>query len=61
MAIGNIDMPMMPMIRTELDGSNMMLLPFRCRRHEKNNNNGERKQIRYEIKRIRVNERVKIR
>lgn len=36
-----------------------MLLPFRTRRFEKNNNNGERKQIRYEIKRIRVNERVK--
>lgn len=37
----------------------MMLLPFRTRRHEKNNNNGERKQIKWEIKRIRVNERVK--
>ena len=34
----------------------MMLLPFRTKRHEKNNNNGERKQIKYEIKRIRVNE-----
>ncbi len=34
----------------------MMLLPFRTRRFEKNNNNGERKQIKYEIKRIRVNE-----
>ena len=38
------------------DPNSMMLLPFRTRRMEKNNNNGERKQIKYEIKRIRVNE-----
>ena len=44
--------------KRDIDES-MMMLPYRTRRHEKNNNNGERKQIKWEIKRIRVNERVK--
>ena len=37
----------------------MMMLPFRTRRNEKQNNNGERKWIRCELKKQRVNERVK--
>ena len=36
-----------------------MLLPFRTKRYEKVNNNGEEKQIKAEAKRVRVNERVK--
>ena len=35
------------------------LLPFRIKRFEKVNNNGEEKQLRAETKRVRVNERVK--
>ncbi len=35
------------------------LLPFRIKRYEKINNNGEEKQNRAELKRVRVNERVK--
>lgn len=50
--------PIVQYISRDLDHS-LMLLPFRTRRFEKNNNNGERKQIKYEIKRIRVNERIK--
>ena len=39
--------------------SNIERMPFRIRRYEKQNNNGEKKQIRSEIKRVKVNERVK--
>ena len=36
-----------------------MMLPFRVRRLEKNNNNGEKKQAKLEIRKRMINERVK--
>ena len=37
----------------------MLLLPFRTKRYEKQNHNGDLKQLKYEVKKQRVNERVK--
>ena len=36
-----------------------LMLPFRVRRLEKNNNNGEKKQAKLEIRKRMINERVK--
>eukprot|EP00347_Sterkiella_histriomuscorum_P009745 403340050 len=41
------------------DQDDGFLLPFRTKRYEKVNNNGEEKQIKAEAKRVRVNDRVK--
>jgi hypothetical protein len=38
-----------------------IILPFRTRRIERNNNNGMRKQARLEIRKRMINERVKLR
>lgn len=38
-----------------------LMLPFRTKRVEKNNNNGVRKQARLDIRKRMVNERVKLR
>ena len=36
-----------------------LVVPFRVRRIEKNNNNGEKKQAKLEIRKRMINERVK--
>ena len=48
-------------IKKENGEDSTIILPFRTRRIERNNNNGVRKQARLEIRKRMINERVKMR
>ena len=53
--------PQFLIIKKENGEDATIILPFRTRRIERNNNNGVRKQARLEIRKRMINERVKLR
>lgn len=53
--------PQFMIIKKENGEDTTIILPFRTRRIERNNNNGVRKQARLEIRKRMINERVKLR